>query len=448
MKKLLSFRSGRRCADAQGKPWERGLPALAEGWKPSFPALFHGSSIGLLAVTLAIVSCGVSEEHEHEHGGPGEMEAPKGPHGGRLLADGDFSLELAIFEAGVPPEYRVWATRQGAPVAPRAVELNITLTRLGGVRDEIAFRPQDDFLRGDSVIYEPHSFVVAVQARHGNATHRWQYDSFEGRTRIQPDLAEAFGLQSEMAGPATIRQTITVYGRVAPDAERVRRIDARYAGILESVDVSVGDQVQKGQTLATVESNESLAPYAITAPIDGVVTERNAHPGEQTGDRTIFALMDTGRVWVEFAVFPRNLSRLKQGAPVRIMASDSGLEQTGEISYISAVARPDQSVVARVTLDNPDGALVPGMYVTGKIQVAEHDVGLAVKRTGLQSFRDFTVVYAEIGDQYEVRMLELGRQDAEWVEVLGGLAPGTRYVTTNSYLVKADVEKSGAAHDH
>ena len=88
------------------------------------------------------------------------------------------------------------------------------------------------------------------------------------------------------------------------------------------------------------------------------------------------------------------------------------------------------------------------MFVTGEIQVAELDVPLAVKRNGLQGFRDFTVVYAQIGDQYEVRMLELGRQDDEWIEVLGGLPPGTGYVTTNSYLVKADIEKSGASHDH
>ncbi len=411
-------------------------------------------SFGLLAVTLVIASCGVSEEHEHEHAGhdahgdAAEEETPRGPNGGRLLVDGDFSLELAIYETGVPPEYRVWAMSKGAPVAPESVDLNITLTRLGGVRDEISFRPQDDLLRGDTVVYEPHSFVVTVVARHGNGTYRWQYDSFEGRTRILPELAEAFGLETELAGPATVRETITVYGRVAPDAERVRRIDARYAGTLESIEVSVGDQVREGQTLATVESNESLARYTITAPIEGVVTERNAHPGEQTGDRSLFSLMDTRRVWVEFAVFPRDLPRVTQGAPVHIAASDSAMRQSGEISYVSALARPDQSVIARTTLDNSDGALVPGMYVTGEIQVAEHDVPLAVKRSGLQSFRDFTVVYAQIGDQYEVRMLELGRQDADWVEVLGGLAPGTRYVTTNSYLVKADVEKSGAAHDH
>ena len=73
---------------------------------------------------------------------------------------------------------------------------------------------------------------------------------------------------------------------------------------------------------------------------------------------------------------------------------------------------------------------------------------LAVKRIGLQAFRDFTVVYAQIGDEYEVRMLELGRQDDTWAEVLGGLEPGTSYVTENSYVIKADIEKLGASHDH
>lgn len=419
---------------------------------PGFAVRKASRLAGLMALMLAAAGCDVSEEQDRSggpaHDGDAEMEAPRGPNGGRLLVDGDFSVELAIFESGVPPEYRAWVRRGGAPVNLRDVELTVTLARLGGVRDRIAFNPQDDFLRGDGVIYEPHSFVVTVEVRHDNMAHRWQYDSIEGRTRILPELAEAFGLETEQAGPATIGESITVYGKVAPDAERVRRIFARYAGRLESVEVSVGDRVRRGQALATVESDESLARYTITAPIDGVITERHAHPGEQTGDRTIFTLLDTSRVWVEFAVFPRDLSRVQPGAPVRVRTYDGNAEMAGEIGYIGALAGPDQSVVARVTLENPDGALIPGMYVTGRIQVAEYEVSLAVRRSGLQSFRDFTVVYAQFGDQYEVRMLDLGRQNAEWVEVLGGLAPGTPYVTANSYLVKADIEKSGATHDH
>ena len=80
--------------------------------------------------------------------------------------------------------------------------------------------------------------------------------------------------------------------------------------------------------------------------------------------------------------------------------------------------------------------------------MAEHPVPLAVRQSAIQGFRDFKVVYARIGDTYEVRMLDLGRQNSEWAEVLGGLEPGTEYVTDNSYLVKADIEKSGASHDH
>jgi cobalt-zinc-cadmium efflux system membrane fusion protein len=101
-----------------------------------------------------------------------------------------------------------------------------------------------------------------------------------------------------------------------------------------------------------------------------------------------------------------------------------------------------------INLPNEKGELTIGSFVRAQIEVATIDVPLAVKRVGLQGFRDFTVVYAKVGEQYEVRMLELGREGGEWVEVLGGLNPGTEYVTENSYILKADIEKSGASHDH
>jgi cobalt-zinc-cadmium efflux system membrane fusion protein len=90
----------------------------------------------------------------------------------------------------------------------------------------------------------------------------------------------------------------------------------------------------------------------------------------------------------------------------------------------------------------------PGQFVEGTITVDRVEVPLAVRQTGLQGFRDFTVVYARVDDTYEVRMLDLGRSDGQFVEVLGGLEPGTLYVSGNSYLIKADIEKSGASHDH
>jgi len=88
------------------------------------------------------------------------------------------------------------------------------------------------------------------------------------------------------------------------------------------------------------------------------------------------------------------------------------------------------------------------MAVEGRVVVGEEEVPLAVRTPALQRFRDFTVVYGRFGDTYEVRMLQLGRQTPEWTEILGGLEPGTTYVTENAFLIRADVEKDGAVHDH
>jgi cobalt-zinc-cadmium efflux system membrane fusion protein len=409
--------------------------------------------IGLAALLVGINGCGgVGSGNEStgqgSHGETAEAEPAKGPHNGRLLVDGDFVLELAIFETGLPPEFRVWMTDAGTPVAPDDVDLHVTLTRLGNVKDEIGFARQDDFLRGDTVIYEPHSFIVSIEAKYRGQTHSWSYDNFEGRTLIGSEIAEAFGLESELAGEAVIKETVTVYGRVEPNREQHRSVSARFGGAIQSVYVSAGDTVRKGQALATIESNESLNSYTLTAPIGGVVTEREANPGEQTEGRQLFTIVDTSTVWVELAIFPSNRDRVHEDARVTVRGDAGKMEWEGVISRLSTIAQPNQSVLARVVLDNPDGALVPGTHITGDIEIAQHKVPLAVKRTGLQSFRDFTVVYAQIGDEYEVRMLELGRQNSEWIEVLSGLDAGTRYVTTNSYLVKADIEKSGASHDH
>ena len=408
--------------------------------------------IWFVAFVLGLTGCGGASERnvadQIEHGESAEVEPAKGIHGGRLLIDNDFVLEHSIFETGVPPEFRVWVINDGAPIAPKDVNLEVTLTRLGGIKDEIGFRQQDDFLRGDTVIYEPHSFVVTIEARHAGQTHRWQYDNFEGRTRIGPDVAQAFGLEAEGAGSATIKDTVAVYGRVVPNTEMMRAVSARFDGVIQSVNVSIGDTVRKGQVLATIESNESLKSYTITAPIGGLVTERLANPGEQTAGRQLFTITDNSTVWVELAVFPSDRMAVRPGAAVVVEVPDGAVKREGIIDRLNTTVETNQSVLARVVLDNPDGALLPGMYLSGEIQVAEHTVPLAVKRSGLQAFRDFTVVYAQIGDEYEVRMLELGRQDGQWIEVLGGLDPGTRYVTTNSYLIKADIEKSGASHDH
>jgi cobalt-zinc-cadmium efflux system membrane fusion protein len=89
----------------------------------------------------------------HGHGAPAEPAEAKGPHLGRLLRDGDFTLELAIFERGTPPEFRAWFRQAGKPLPPSAVQLTVQLTRPGGKIDEHRFTPSGDFVRSPDEVY-------------------------------------------------------------------------------------------------------------------------------------------------------------------------------------------------------------------------------------------------------------------------------------------------------
>jgi cobalt-zinc-cadmium efflux system membrane fusion protein len=408
--------------------------------------------VGTLLVTF--LACSGSDPHSGataghgEHGGEEAPQEAKGPHGGRSLTSGDFELELAIFERGVPPEFRAWVRKGGQPVAVADVSLQVQLARLGGRVDEISFAPADDYLRGEGVVHEPHSFEVSIEAVHEGETHAWHYESFEGRTRIASEMAQSLGVETAVAEPAVLEDTVTVYGRIRANPERVREVRARFDGVVRAVHADMGSSVAKGNRLLTIESNESLNAYSIRAPISGVVTQRNANPSEQTSGRVLLTITDVSSVWADLSVFPGDRDRIRVGNPVSIVLAAGGEPVTGEISTVEVMAREDQSVTVRADLPNPEGRLVPGTFVTAEITVGEHEVPLAVRREGLQAFRDFTVVFAQVGDQYEVRMLELGREAGEYVEVLSGLEPGTRYVAANSYVIKADIEKSGAAHDH
>jgi cobalt-zinc-cadmium efflux system membrane fusion protein len=192
----------------------------------------------------------------------------------------------------------------------------------------------------------------------------------------------------------------------------------------------------------------------VTSPVDGVVLARNTNVGDVAGGDPLFTVADLSEVWAEFHVFPPDLPKVKQGQTVRVHtlgnANDENYHQAeAPLSMLLPTADANsQTVLAIVPLDNSEGNWRPGMTVKGEALIAEKQVPLAVKTSALQKFRDFTVVFAKFGEVYEVRMLELGARDGEMVEVLGGLKPGTEYVTGNSFLIKADVEKSGASHDH
>ncbi len=178
--------------------------------------------------------------------------------------------------------------------------------------------------------------------------------------------------------------------------------------------------------------------------------ERNSNVGDVAGEAAIYVIADATKLHAEFFVYPRDAERLRAGQPITVRNLSGATSAKLTIETVLPTADMlTQTVIAHVELPNADSATWrPGQAVEGEAVVGAHSAPLAVRTQALQRFRDFTVVFARIEDTYEVRMLELGRRSPEWTEVLGGLEPGEVYVSENAYLIRADVEKSGASHDH
>ncbi|MGH9174112.1 MAG: efflux RND transporter periplasmic adaptor subunit, partial [Vicinamibacterales bacterium] len=236
---------------------------------------------------------------------------------------------------------------------------------------------------------------------------------------------------------------------IVPDPRRVFRLRARYPGIVRDVRGQIGDRVRKGDLLVVVESDESLQRYSIFAPSDGVIVTRDANVGVNTGEGPLVTVVDLSTVWVELASFQHDLGKITPRQPVLIEDVDGHLNADGRVDNVAAVgSAASQSMTVRVVLPNPDGHWRPGLFVTGEVVVRENEVPLAVRVEALQDMDGRTVIFERTGKRYEARPVTTGRRDREFVEVTAGIEAGARYVTANSYLVKADIEKSGAEHDH
>lgn len=411
-------------------------------------------SVGALALLGVLGGCGNAPApgaSSSSHGAEAEAEGDdyaRGPNGGRLLEDDQFALEVTIFETGVPPQYRLYPYKDGKPVDPQMVDLTLRLNRLGGIVDTFAFTPRQDYLMGDGVVTEPHSFEVEVEASFEGKSYDWSFESFEGRTTIADSVAAEAGVATEFAGPGVVRDLLMLSGEVTLSPSATASVRATYPGPVRSVNVAVGDYVRQGAPLAQVESSSSLQEYTITAPKSGTITERNTNAGDVAGSEALFVISDFSQLEAYLYVFPRDAARVKPGQKVRLGVAGGELSVETTISRflpVTGTASQTRVAVARIPADS---GLQPGMRLMAEVTVAENEAPLVVRESGLQSFRDFTVVYAKVDETYEVRMLDLGKSDGEFVEVLGGLRPSEEYVTENSFLIKADIDKSGASHDH
>ena len=394
------------------------------------------------------VYAGDGHDHSDGHHDHHKDEPAHGPHGGRLLEKDKFALELKIFEEGVPPQYRIYGYLEEEPLAASAFEVEVLLKRFDRT-DHFAFKPKGDYLTSDKVVEEPHSFVVTVTAKYNGKVFEWEFDSFEGRTVLSEEALKIANLEYETVQSHEIENSTRVYGRLIPNEDKVAHLIPRFSGVVTEIHKSLGDKVSKGEVLATVESNQALQTYHIRSQIEGVVIKRHATLGEFVSDsREIFVVADLSEIWADFQVYRDDVGPISVGQRISIDLGSGG-EIPATVSYVSPITdSATQSKLIRAILPNKNGALRPGLFVSGILSSSQRTVPLAVRREAIQSFRDWNVVYLKDGHVFQAMPVKIGQKDSKYVEILSGLKEGDRYVSKNSYIIKADIEKSGAAHDH
>jgi cobalt-zinc-cadmium efflux system membrane fusion protein len=167
------------------------------------------------------------------------------------------------------------------------------------------------------------------------------------------------------------------------------------------------------------------------------------------GDHTVYTVGDLSTVWLALAVPPADAGRLRVGEAVVVDGVEGAEAVTGRLVTVSPLgSERTQTLVARGELPNPDGRLRPGLFATAEVVVEEAEVPVAVRPEALQTFRDWDVVYLTDGRVFQAMPVEIGRRDREWVEIRSGVEAGQRYAGRGSFVVKADVGKSGATHEH
>lgn len=256
-------------------------------------------------------------------------------------------------------------------------------------------------------------------------------------------------LATAQAGP--VERHIQVYGRLVTPPTHQAQVRARFPGLVISLKANTGDAVKKGQVLAVVESNESLQRYEVKAPITGVVQERWLNEGEITGDAPLFTLLNQDELWAELNIFPSQRDDIKVGQHVHIRHNNHDhnstiLSITPNLSQNGATAL--RLVVARVLLKNEHLDMAPGDKVLGDIDAQTVQAKVRVEVGAIQELEGQPVVFVHHDGNYEAAPVQLGVVDDHYAEVLSGLELGAEYVQHNSYLIKADLGKSEAEHEH
>jgi membrane fusion protein, heavy metal efflux system len=180
-------------------------------------------------------------------------------------------------------------------------------------------------------------------------------------------------------------------------------------------------------------------PLTVVSPIAGRIVELSTAPGQYQNDpaAVLMTVADLSTVWITANIQEKDIRRVRPGDEVAaVLAAYPGETFAGKVLFIGDLLDPDtRTVKARISFDNPQGRLKPGMYATVTFR-QDGIQELVCPATAVVIAGDKSQVYVETGPwQFERRPVEVGDQVGDHVIITRGLQFGSRIVATNAVLL-------------
>lgn len=325
--------------------------------------------------------------------------------------------------------------------------------------------------------------------------------SMDGSIRLSQNELTTFGVTFGTAEVRPLSRTIRTVGIVEFDERRMSYVSPKFGGWVEKLHVDfTGQAVRKGQPLLEVYSPELVAAQeelllaarmassvgqsevqnvaegakdlldsarrrlaywdisdaqirhlietgevhktlTLYAPVSGVVMEKDVFEGQAfRSGQNLYMIADLSGVWVNAEVFEADAAMVREGMAAEVAISAlPGQPLAGQIEYVyPTIEDRTRSMRARISIANPRGELKPGMYATVRFRSELSEV-LTVPSSAILNSGERAIAFVDMGGGAIIpRDLRVGARGDGYVQVLDGLEPGQRVVTSAQFLLDSE----------
>jgi Cu(I)/Ag(I) efflux system membrane fusion protein len=325
--------------------------------------------------------------------------------------------------------------------------------------------------------------------------------SMDGTVRLTADQIRTFGITFGSVEQRTLEGAVRTVGIVNFDETRMAQVAPKFGGYIERLYVDfTGQPVRAGQPLVEIYSPElvsaqeelllaagldqSLGQSAVPgvsgsssnlsevarrrlrlwdisdaqidqilktgkvrktltlhAPVSGVVVEKPVLQGQATrAGQTLYTIANLSEVWVEAELREQDAGSVREGSAATVeLAAFPGRPIRGQVEYVYPTLQEQaRTLKARIAIPNPDGRIKPGMYADVRFSTPTRST-LTVPSSAVLYTGDRQLVFVDMGGgKLMPHEVEVGQVAGEYTEVLSGVEPGQRVVTSAQFLLDSE----------